>query len=345
MEAASTTRRLTDLETPTAFKVVGVRPRWWYIAVSSCDGPVDMEYTITFTNLAEGWSKHFGYDEQGVHQISIAFIVIQFILLLGTIWILGRGMTKRMNTKVPMVLVSSCLAEHLAIFFLLLHLSVYAVNGVGVKGLEDSYVYFDMFAQLLFLATIFLLIKGYPNNIMVITRSQIGGMTLYAINVLAYLVLFVYYVVGWTVENEFYIYDTPAGYVVVAARLATFCWAVWELYRTWKYEVNLFRRNYYVFLGLFVTYWFLYLPFCVLLSHFVAPWERKRVITGLVFSLNALAYLIPVLLFWPSIKNPYFNLLDTTGKIDSKEAQTAQSDSPKHVHIATTTPQSADTQA
>jgi hypothetical protein len=319
LQRASHQTELKNLEQPTTFRIRGIRPRWWYVGVANCQGPIDMEYNITFTNAGDGWSKHFGYDEQGIHEMSIAFLVIQFLLSVGFVWILGSAVLKKMAFKIPCLLLSSCFIEHLAIFFFLLHLSVYAVNGKGVQELEDSYVYFDMVAQIFFLAVIIALVKGWPTSLYTINKSQAAGIFLFTLNILAYIVMFIYYVIGWTVVDEFYIYDSTPGYVLIATRTITFAWCLYELSRTYRYEGDKTRKRFYIILGLFITFWFLYMPFDVLITHFIAGWERRKAVVAIVLSLNAISYFIPMCLFWPTESNIFFNMMDTKGKIESKD--------------------------
>jgi hypothetical protein len=51
---------------PKTLKVVGSRPRWWYIAVSNCYGnKITFTWNIGFFNKGGIFEKQFSKDEQG----------------------------------------------------------------------------------------------------------------------------------------------------------------------------------------------------------------------------------------------------------------------------------------
>jgi hypothetical protein len=305
---------IRGLSALTSYKITQSRPRWWYIGVANCKGPMDFEYKITFVNSASHWWKQFGWDEQGMYEMSVIFFLILFLLTMAFIWILLKTSWEKLQKKVPITLLVSCLTETLGLFFLMIHYGIYSWDGVGAAELQYTYVYFDMFSQMTFMAAIIFLVKGWPSNFRVLTLSQMIGVCLFLFNILSYVLLFTWYTAGWDHMSTLYMYDSVAGYVVIAFRAATLVWCEVELYRSYKYEGDASKKRFYVIFAVFVAFWFIYLPFNVVISHFLAAWVRQKIIYAFVFTFTAITFLVPAVLFWPIKRNPFFSMLDVSGK-------------------------------
>jgi len=219
----------------------------------------------------------------------------------------------------------SSFAEMLGLFLLMVHYSIYAWNGIGVIQLQYTFVYLDMFSEMAFLVAIFLLVKGWPASVVHVTISQVIGLNLFALNVLSFALLFTWYTVGWDHLSTLYLYDSIPGYIIIGVRAATFVWCEYELYRTLKCEREDSKKMFYVIFAAFIGFWFFYLPVNVLISHYLDTWTRQKNIYAVIFTLNALSFLFPVAIFCPIKRNPFFNMIDTSGKGEAYSFKTNNS--------------------
>jgi len=305
---------IRSLSAQTSYRITQSRPRWWYIGVANCKSGMNFEYKITFLNTDSGFWKQFGWDEKGMYEMTVVFFLIQFLLSLTFVWILLSASWAKLQKKVPITFLMSSFAEMFGLFFLMIHYSIYSWDGVGASELQYTYVYLDMFSQMTFMAAIFFLVKGWPANLRVLTFSQMAGLLLFIFNILAYVFLFTWYTAGWDHMSTLYMYDSIAGYIIIASRAATLAWCEYELYRSYKYEEDDSRKRFYVIFSVFVAFWFIYLPFNVIISHFMAAWVRQKVIFAIIFTLTTITFIIPAALFWPVKRNPYFSMIDVSGK-------------------------------
>jgi hypothetical protein len=323
-----------DLNTMTTYRVTGQRPRWWYVGVANCRTSINVDYKITFLNTDNSWWKQFGWDEQGMYEMSVVFFLVQFALTVIYIWMLFCTSWEKLQKRVPATFVIASLSEMLALFFLMIHYSIYSWNGIGVIQLQYTYVYLDMFSQMAFMCAIFLLVKGWPNSLYNLTLNQSIGICLFILNILTYILLFTWYTAGWDNLSTLYMYDSIPGYLIIAVRALTFIWCEAELSRTLKYEKEDSKKLFYVIFAFFVAFWFFYLAVNVAVSHFLAAWVRQKAIYAIIFTLNALTFIFPVIMFWPMKSNPFFSMLDISGKGEAYNAKGNNSSNVNNVAIA-----------
>lgn len=319
---AKHSRPIKQLETLTSYRINNMRPRWWYIGVANCKGPMNFEYRITFLNTNNKFEQQFGWDQHGMYAMSVVFFMFQFFITLGFAWIVAAAAVDKLQKRVPIIFLISSFAEMLGLFLLMVHFSVYAWNGVGIIQLDYTYLYLDMFSQMAFMVTIFLLVKGWPASLTSVTLSQIIGFNLFTLNILSYILLFTWYTAGWDHISTLYLYDSIAGYIIIAIRAATFVWCEYELYRTLKLEKEDAKKMFYMVLAGFIAFWFLYLPINVLVSHLLQAWVRAKTIYAVIFTLNTISFLFPLGMFWPIKRNPWFSMIDISGKGEAYNSKT-----------------------
>lgn len=112
---------------------------------------------------------------------------------------------------------------------------------------------------------------------------------------------------------------------MIAVRSLTFIWCEYELVRTLRCETEDSRKLFYVIYSVFITFWFLYMPINTILSHFMAPWVREKSVYSIIFTLNTIAYLFPLAVFFPLRRNPFYFMLDDKGKHDAYSPSAASS--------------------
>lgn len=113
-----------------------------------------------------------------------------------------------------------------------------------------------------------------------------------------------------------YIYDSAAGYVLIALRIVALMWCLKELVQTYKFENEKFKKVFYMILGWYIALWYLSMPITVLIAHFLASWTREKIVVGIVYSLNTLTFGTLAFLFRPAKGNKYFSILDPKASIE-----------------------------
>ena len=93
-------------------------------------------------------------------------------------------------------------------------------------------------------------------------------------------------------------------------------WSERELFQTFKYENELFKKAFYVILAWYFSLWYLSMPVTVLIAHFLSSWVREKIVVGIVYSINSLTFGILAFLFRPSKGNRYFSVLDPKAKVE-----------------------------
>ncbi|XP_066281004.1 transmembrane protein 145-like isoform X2 [Branchiostoma lanceolatum] len=293
------------------------RERWWYIAISSCDSKngLNIQYEMTLTNGNGYWTKHFSADEFHILETDITFLVLFAGILALSVWVATILRSRQLfHTSYKMYM--AAVGFHVfSLFLLCLHYGQYGNDGVGLPAAQLLGRIFQSVSSLVFLLMLILLGKGYT-----VTRGRLshGGsvkisvfMTLYT---LAFAILFIY-------EREFfdaglvlYLYESPAGYGLIALQLLSWLWFCYAIFFTLKHypEKSLFYVPYFFF----YTLWFLAGPIMVLIAAFViSKWAREKIVNGLEQSLAFCAYTFFLILTRPGAANKNFPFHVRTSQI------------------------------
>ncbi|XP_035675008.1 transmembrane protein 145-like isoform X1 [Branchiostoma floridae] len=294
-----------------------VRERWWYIAVSNCEGfhGLNIQYEMTLTNGNSYWTQHFSADEFHILETDITFLVLFAGILALSIWVATILKSRQLfHTSYKMYM--SAVGFHVfSLFLLCLHYGQYGNDGVGLPAAQLLGRIFQSVSSLVFLLMLILLGKGYT-----VTRGRLSHsgsvkisvfMTLYT---LAYAILFIY-------EREFfdaglvlYLYESPAGYGLIGLQLLSWLWFCYAIFFTLKHypEKSLFYVPYFFF----YTLWFLAGPIMVLIAAFViSKWAREKIVNGLEQSLAFCAYTFFLILTRPGAANKNFPFHVRTSQI------------------------------
>ncbi|XP_023218945.1 transmembrane protein 145-like [Centruroides sculpturatus] len=164
----------------------------------------------------------------------------------------------------------------------------------------------EAISTLIFLLLLILIGKGYTvtrGRLRSITAAKIAVfMTIY---VVVYAALYLYEQKFFDPGEVLYLYESPAGYGLIALRLLGWAWFVYAIIFTLIHYPE--KSAFYTRLFLIYTLWFLSGPVVILISTFVVPkWMRESVINGVELSLSLLAHLFFFILTRPSAANKNF---------------------------------------
>eukprot|EP00854_Cymbomonas_tetramitiformis_P000718 gene718-1182_t len=266
---------------------------------------------LTFTN-GEGWStKHFSADEQGIVVVIIVFFILQFILVMCSIYVRMTLMKLNKFHHTVKLLGISVLITYMARFFDMIHWCKYANDGEGARGLHVAAMWFSGLAETTLLLLVILVAKGWSiccRKISATGRTKIAVYT--TVYLLTWTVLLIWYEHGMSDANVVYIYHCVPGYLIVTLRVAGVAWLGYATFVTLnKYKMK--RRFFKKFLMLF-SLWLISLPIIVLIALAIPTWTRYRVVTCLELIFTFIAQAALLLLYFPNRYNRSFPFHATT---------------------------------
>lgn len=270
----------------------------------------------------------FSFELQGVLAMCLAFLV----LYVGLVFVHFCGVLSKNapGHTLPRLFTAALISELLGIVFQFIHYLVYAKNGVGVESLRDIGDFCVVVTQCLFMLLLLLIAKGWTiTTIFLINRKYLAGLWIFY--VILYIILFVVNTVvsnsshnfidvnalfvtffPQTSLNEFSgrsAYQSIPGGFILALRCLILIWFLYELRNSYLQENVPEKLNLYRFLGVFYTFWFIYLPVAVGALSDIDVLYQFKVIFGTLHSADFVSLAAMAWLLWPSRSKAYFKLV------------------------------------
>ncbi|KAL1501773.1 hypothetical protein ABEB36_007038 [Hypothenemus hampei] len=286
------------------------RERWWFIAVSNCNGSkgIDINYQLLMTNGAPGdyWHEHFSADEFYILPILLAFSIAYSFLMLGiTVCSLELKQRQLLHTTYK-IFVASCILQLIGILLMCIVYLKMAISGRESPG-------FKRFANMLmgasetcFLLLLLLLAKGFT-----ITRGRLSvkgtiKLTIFmCVYVTTYLTIFVYEAVVFDPGEVLYLYESIAGYCLILLRLCAWGMFICSTVITLKKYPE--KSNFYYPFNLFGTLWFIAGPAFILSANsYIDKWVRESVVCAVLLFISFGGHLMFLILTMPSVANKNF---------------------------------------
>nr|XP_054760379.1 transmembrane protein 145-like [Lytechinus pictus] len=303
-----------------------VRDRWWYIVLSNCNAGhgLLMNYKLTMTNGEDWWYKHFSADQFGILATDIAFLFM-FMALFGCSIYVAMILASRslFHTTYKMYMWVLFLYILSLVFYIIFYAD-YANDGTEVRGLKFTARAFQSGADALFLLQLILMAKGYT-----ITRGRLSHSgtvkitILMAIYCMLYAALFIYEVYAFDAGEVLYLYESPAGYVLVALRALTWLWFIYAIFFTLKHYPE--KNSFYIPFFFCYTMWFLAMPVMNIIASLAMPkWWREKAMNAIELIIAFVAQLGFLILTRPSAANhnfPYHVRTSQVGVIDTPDGQ------------------------
>jgi hypothetical protein len=150
-----------------------------------CHGFIDANYTFLMLNGEDGNAdEHFSADQIGVMSATIAFAVMQGLLVVGAIIVRNKLMHRRKFHKTVMLLCVCILLNFVSLILAAAHYSTFAEDGVGLEGALDASRFVSLVSDALFALLLLLLAKGWTivrrkisadGRVKVSTKGERGG--------------------------------------------------------------------------------------------------------------------------------------------------------------------------
>ena len=126
---------------------------------------------------------------------------------------------------------------------------------------------------------------------------------------LLYVALFIWQQEILDPASVLYVYETPPGWTIVAIRCLLVLWACWCLVHTYQLETEFRKKQFYLVWSVIALTWLGSLPVIVGIAHELPSWVRRRIVFGLVNSVQAALYIALTYLFRPFRSNRYVDIL------------------------------------
>jgi hypothetical protein len=258
-----------------ARKFRSARERWWFIALSNCNGTrgINVKYKILMTNGPPGdyWHEHFSADEfcesplnprsvslpniSDILPILMAFSIAYSFLMLGIIMCSIELKSRQLLHTTYKIFVVSAIFQLFGIILTSAAYLKYAVNGLGPSkvrraGKESTILFVSLqitlcgaagaifmgASETLYLLLLLLLAKGFT-----ITRGRLPlsasvKLTVFmCLYVVTYISIFIYEANVFDPGEVLYLYESPAGYGLITLRILAWCMFIYSTIFTLKH--------------------------------------------------------------------------------------------------------------
>ncbi|KAF2363818.1 Intimal thickness related receptor IRP [Trinorchestia longiramus] len=284
------------------------RERWWFIAVSNCEATkgLNLRYRFSLTNGYSYWYKHFSADEFYILRTNLSAITIELGIFFLSLLCASELKRRQMFHSTYRLYIYAIVLQVCGLVLMSAHYGRYGVDGFGFPYTK---LLGRILASISTIVTVFfvlLMAKGYN-----ITRGRLRQRTI--IRLTAFMSLYsVTYVLLFLYEQNFfdpgevlYLYESAAGYGLVALRLLGWLMLLYSCYFTLKHYPD--KSNFYTPFLIFYTLWFIAGPVIILISNLVIDkWVREKVVNGVEHAVVICGHLFFLFITRPNASNfPY----------------------------------------
>ncbi|XP_056636066.1 transmembrane protein 145-like [Diorhabda sublineata] len=286
------------------------RERWWFIAISNCDGRkgIDIRYRLLMTNGPPGdyWHEHFSADEFYILPVLMAFTTAYCFLLLGIVVCSLELKSRQLLHTTYKIFVFSVTIQLFGILFVSSCYLKLAISGFMVTKIRRFGQILMGISEISFLLLLLLLAKGYT-----VTRGRLPVrgtvkltvfMCMYTVT---YAALFIYESQVFDPGEVLYLYESPAGYGLIILRVAAWCMFIYSTIFTLKRFPE--KGNFYYPFNVFGTVWFVAGPaFIISANTYIDKWVRESVVFAILLFISFGGHLMFLILTMPSVANKNF---------------------------------------
>lgn len=306
-------------------------PRFWYVSLVACyrnlttckwhhiTEEAELEYDIWLVNGNPNASSfnplvyQFSFDRQNTLLLYLVFLLCYLILVPLQLYAVSRQ-----RHPVTRLFTASLLLEFVGLMFNVIDVIKYSMDGVGVPNLAVAGDILDILSRTTFMLLLLLLAKGWA-----VTRLELAWKPLvFAIWVIYGVVHILLYVWNRTevdIIEDIDEYQTWPGWLILVLRCLIMVWFLLELRNTMLYEHNASKLHFFLHFGASALVWYIYLPIIALIALQVPAFWRFKLLLGITYSADCLAYCVMAHLLWPTRTEQYFLLahtLDPTDELD-----------------------------
>ncbi|XP_060534334.1 transmembrane protein 145-like isoform X2 [Cylas formicarius] len=283
-----------------ARKFRSARERWWFIAISNCNGTkgISINYQLLMTNGAPGdyWHEHFSADEFYILPVLMAFSIAYSFLMVAIVVCSLELKSRQLLHTTYKIFVISVVLQLFAILVLSIVYLKYAVSGNMLMGASET----------CYLLLLLLLAKGYT-----VTRGRLPikasvKLTIFmCLYVTTYLTIFVYEAIVFDPGQVLYLYESPAGYSLIMLRI--FAWFMFIYSTVFTLKRYPEKSGFYYPFNIFGTIWFVAGPtFIISANTYIDKWVRESIVWAVLLFIAFGGHLMFLILTMPSVANKNF---------------------------------------
>ncbi|XP_064617706.1 transmembrane protein 145-like [Liolophura sinensis] len=283
-------------------KFKSARERWWFFAVSHCgfkEG-LRLNYSLWMTNGDDFLHKEYSADEFYIFPNHLAFF-LAFVVMLGFSLAIAAALKhKQMFHSTYKLYLVSVMVKTLSLLLLTVAWGTY---GTKEHGTPFNGRLFGAASEVMFLLLVVLLGKGYTITVGRLSPASAVKLTIFmTVYVVTSAIL-----LSWEFDPGLvlYIYESPAGYGLVALRFIGWLWFCYSVFFTLKNYPE--KRLFYYPFVIFYSLWFLAGPIVILVSmHAIALWIREKTVVAVENLVAFAGYLFFLVLTRPQAANKNF---------------------------------------
>ncbi|XP_066992401.2 integral membrane protein GPR180 [Anabrus simplex] len=300
------------------------QPRFWYISLVACyrnlstcqwhhmTEEAELEYDLWLVNGNPNISSYnppvyqFSFDRQDTMELYVVFFLVYLVLVP-----LQLNAAMRQHHPVTRLFTASLLLEFLALSLILIHVLKFSLDGEGIQQLAVAGDILDILSRASFMLLLLLLAKGWA-----VTRQEFtwkplvfGIWFLYGV---VHVLLYVWNMTEVDIIEDIDEYQTWPGWLIIVFRTLIMVWFLFELRNTMMYEHNAQKLNFFLHFGASALVWFIYLPIIALIALQISALWRFKLLLGITYSADCLAYCVMTHLLWPTRSEQYFLLAEET---------------------------------
>jgi len=289
-----------------------VRPRFWYVVLSSCDsnGTGLVHYHVHFLNIQENaWNNEFGVNEMGLNTLFLVLFIFYTIFI--TVHYFGVFLFWKNHKYVhPLIRLFAVVVtvQFFFILFKMIHYVTFASNGKGIIGLDYFGDVLEVVAKVCFILMIMLLALGWT-----ITSETLYGTSFVILSVFLFSATWIAILIWRLAVQDPAAVELPLPLRAMQIALlgVWFLFALWFLITiiyNWKKEDNPVKRTLFCRLGVLYGQWLIALPTAVVISYLQDPWVRDKIVVSVAICFSTVAHVVMSFLLWPSRAEEYFQV-------------------------------------
>ncbi|KAK5583273.1 hypothetical protein RB653_004864 [Dictyostelium firmibasis] len=312
-------------------KVSQNRDRFWAIVMADCDKKFVEDHTLPFRSLytfdvqnsGDAFDSQLSAEQQSIPQGQIFFFILYTGFLIVSIVYSVILKKNRLEGKAIhffsaiLVVFLISLALYISNWAYILKFHKYEIKFLNLFG-----NIFEILGNGLFVALILMIGQGWTTSI------YFGSLVKQIINIFVSLALvvigwvaYVYYVYHSKEQNSYiYFMDTCPGYFLLALYVVIIGYFCWANYVNRNKQNESIKKNFILIFTLIFVFWLISHPLVVIVAHFMDPWVKYKVISLLNLAINAIFFIILLVIFRPSRNNMIVKILQSDDKSnDMKE--------------------------
>ncbi|XP_039281268.1 integral membrane protein GPR180 [Nilaparvata lugens] len=303
------------------FEVTDIKePRFWYLSLVACyrnettcewhhfNEEAELEYDIWFVNGNPNISSfnpliyQFSFDRQNTILLYLVFFLCYMVLVP-----LQMYAVTRQHHPVTKLFTVSLLLEFVGLLFNLLDVTKFSIDGVGYHRIAMAGDILDILSRTTFMLLLLLLAKGWAVTRMELTWKPLV-FTIWFVYGVVHILLYVWNMTEVDIIEDIDEYQTWPGWLILVLRCQIIVWFLFELRTTMLYEHNSKKLNFFLHFGASALVWFIYLPILALIAMQIPAFWRFKLLLGITYSADCLAYCVMAHLLWPTRSEQYFLL-------------------------------------